>query len=257
MHFGVPVSDNRKLGEVITRVEADEELAAYMRASNVMAIDRLGYSDHGPTHIRIVSNIAMRLLRMLNDAGIKPSAVENYELSQEDAEVIVFLASAMHDIGHAVHREYHENFSIPLALPILDRILDGLYTIEERTIVKSEVLHAIIAHQRGIKPLTLEAGIVRVADALDMKKGRARIPFQAGEVNIHSVSALAVEDVRIAKGEEKPIEIRIILSNSSGIFQIDEMLRKKMEGTELERYMSVKVRVEGEQEKRIIPDFEL
>ncbi len=257
MHFGVPVSDNRKLGEVIARAEADEELAAYMRASNVMAIDRLGYSDHGPTHIRIVSNIAMKLLRMLSDAGIKPSVVENYELSQEDAEVIVFLASAMHDIGHAVHREYHENFSIPLALPILDRILDGLYTIEERTIVKSEVLHAIIAHQRGIKPLTLEAGIVRVADALDMKKGRARIPFQAGEVNIHSVSALAVEDVRIAKGEEKPIEIRIILSNSSGIFQIDEILRKKMEGTELEKYMSVKVRVEGEQEKRIIPDFEL
>lgn len=257
MHFGVPVSGNEKLQEVITRAESDEELAAYMRASNVMAIDRLGYSDHGPTHIRIVSNIAMRLLRMLSDAGIKPSAVENYELSQEDAEVIVFLASAMHDIGHAVHREYHENFSIPLAMPILDRLLDGLYTIEERTIVKSEVLHAIIAHQRGVKPLTLEAGIVRVADALDMKKGRARIPFQAGEVNIHSVSALAVEDVRIAKGEDKPIEIRIILSNSSGIFQIDEMLRKKMEGTELERYMTVKVRVEGDQEKRIIPDFEL
>ena len=166
MHFGVPVSDNRKLGEVITRAESDEELAAYMRASNVMAIDRLGYSDHGPTHIRIVSNIAMRLLRMLSDAGIKPSAVENYELSQEDAEVIVFLASAMHDIGHAVHREYHENFSIPLALPILDRLLDGLYTIEERTIVKSEVLHAIIAHQRPSQCLPPGSGALFPSGAL-------------------------------------------------------------------------------------------
>jgi hypothetical protein len=257
MLFGVPLNDNKKLETVVKRAEEDKELEAYMKASNIMAIDRLGYSDHGPTHIKIVTNIALRLLRMLTEAGVKPSAVEDYDLKEEDAEVIVFLASAMHDIGHAVHREHHEDFSIPLALPILERTLEGIYTTEEKTIIKSETLHAIIAHQRGIQPLTLEAGIIRVSDALDMKKGRARIPFQAGEVNIHSVSALAVEDVKIKKGTEKPIVVEITLSNSSGIFQIDEMLKKKMEGTELKKYMSIKVRIEGENEKKIIADFEL
>ncbi len=259
MRFGIPVKNNLKLEHVLKIVEEDKELETYMKASNIMAIDRLGYSDHGPTHIKIVSNIAIKLLRMLTDAGVVPGAVESYGLKNEDAEVIVFLASAMHDIGHAVHRESHENFSIPLALPILDRTLKDIYTIEESTVIKSEVLHAIIAHQRGIKPLTLEAEIVRVADALDMKKGRARIPFQAGEINIHSVSALAVEDVRIRSGEERPIMIEVVLSNSSGIFQIDEMLKKKMENTKLKQYISVKVRIEGEEgkEKRIIHDFEL
>ena len=257
MLFGVPLNDNKKLETVVKRAEEDKELETYIKSSNIMAIDRLGYSDHGPTHIKIVTNIALRLLRMLAEAGVKPSAVEDYDLKEEDSEVIVFLASAMHDIGHAVHREHHEDFSIPLALPILERILEGIYTIEEKTIIKSETLHAIIAHQRGIQPLTLEAGIIRVSDALDMKKGRARIPFQAGEVNIHSVSALAVEDVKIKKGKEKPIVVEITLSNSSGIFQIDEMLKKKMEGTELKKYMSIKVRIEGENEKKIITDFEL
>lgn len=257
MLFGVPLNGNKKLEAVVKRAEEDKELEAYMKASNIMAIDRLGYSDHGPTHIRIVANIALKLLRMLTEAGVKPSAVEDYDMTEEDSEVIVFLASIMHDIGHAVHREHHEDFSIPLALPILERMLEGLYSVEEKTIIRSEVLHAIISHQRGIQPLTLEAGIIRVADALDMKKGRARIPFQSGEVNIHSVSALAVEDVKIKKGKEKPIVVEITLSNSSGIFQIDEMLKKKMEGTELKRYMSVKVKIEGESEKKIINDFEL
>ena len=44
-------------------------------------------------------------------------------------------------------------------------------------------------------PLTLEAGIVRVADALDMAKGRSRIPFERGRVSIHSLSAAAIESV--------------------------------------------------------------
>jgi len=256
MHFGVPIKGNEKLERILKIIEEDREVEAYMKVSNVMAIDRLGYPDHGPMHIRIVSNIAMKLLRMLIEAGVTPSSVENYGLTNDDAEVIVFLASAMHDIGHAVHREGHESFSISLALPILDRTLKEVYPIEESTIIKSEVLHAIISHQRNIEPLTLEAGIIRVADALDMKKGRARIPFQAGEVNIHSVSALAVEDVKIRKGDEKPIMIEVLLSNSSGIFQIDEMLKKKMDGTKLKEYMSVKVRIEGESEKKIIQDFE-
>ena len=58
------------------------------------------------------------------------------------------------------------------------------------------MLQAITGHRDYGKPLTLEAGIVRVADALDMAKGRSRIPFEHGRVSIHSLSAAAIEDGR-------------------------------------------------------------
>ena len=41
--------------------------------------------------------------------------------------------------------------------------------------------------------LALEAGVVRLADALDMAQGRSRVPFEAGQVDIPSVSAAAID----------------------------------------------------------------
>ena len=105
--------------------------------------------------------------------------------------------------------------------------------------------------------MTLEAGIVRVADALDMAEGRSRIPFQAGKVNIHSVSASAIERIKIEKGELKPVRIVILMSNSAGIFQIDELLKNKLEGSGLESYVEVEATIEGETEKKLIHKFRI
>ena len=55
----------------------------------------------------------------------------------------------------------------------------GIYDEPERTIVVAEALHAIIGHRRRGDPITIEAGIVRVADALDMAQGRSRVPFES------------------------------------------------------------------------------
>ena len=259
--FKIPTRQNKKLKKIVEIIEKDVELQTYWKCSNIVAIDRLGFSDHGPTHVRIVSNIGLKFLRMLVESGVKPSIVQDYRLDNDDAEIVVFMASILHDIGHAVHRENHEAFSIPLAIPIIERTLKDLYSIENQTIVRSEILHAIISHRRDLMPSTLEAGIVRVADALDMQEGRARIPFQAGEINIYSVSALAIDNVTIRKGieknKEKVIVIEISLTNSSGIFQIDEMLKKKMKNTGLEQYLQIKVNLSGKSEKRIIEEFEV
>jgi metal-dependent HD superfamily phosphatase/phosphodiesterase len=105
--------------------------------------------------------------------------------------------------------------------------------------------------------LTLEAGIVRVADALDMAEGRSRIPFQEGIVNIHSVSASAIEKIRIEKGDLKPIRIGVLMNNSAGIFQIDELLKNKLESSGLEPYVEVEAAVEGETEKKLIHKFRI
>ncbi|HWK89003.1 MAG TPA: hypothetical protein VNP72_03385, partial [Longimicrobium sp.] len=136
-------------------------------------------------------------------------------------------------------------------------LLAELYDVATATILRSEVLHAIIAHRSGGKPLTVEAGVVRVADALDMAKGRSRIPFSSGSTSIHSISAAAIEAVHIEPGTEKPVRIRIEMSNSAGVFQLDQLFREKLAGSGLERYIELEALIEGESEKRLLTSFHL
>jgi metal-dependent HD superfamily phosphatase/phosphodiesterase len=105
--------------------------------------------------------------------------------------------------------------------------------------------------------LTVEAGIVRIADALDMEQGRARIPFKAGKVDIHSVSALSIERVEIQEGKEKPVTIKITMSNSAGVFQIDELLKPRILNSGLQNYIHVVAEITGEKERKIIEKFEI
>ena len=123
--------------------------------------------------------------------------------------------------------------------------------------VIAEVLQAITSHREQGHPLTLEAGIVRVADALDMAEGRSRIPFQRGRVSIHSLSAAAVESVSIRDGDERPILVEIVMNNSSGLYQVDELLRRKLTGSGLERHIEVVANVDTEAEKRLVPAYRL
>jgi uncharacterized protein len=253
----VPARHNPILQRVIDRVNADEELYALWQVMNVNAVERLGMSDHGPVHFQIVSNIALKLLRQLIEHGIVPSVVKDHQMTNNDAEVIVVLGSLLHDLGMSIHRIDHEQYSLFVAQPKIDDLLDGIYPAAARTIIRSETLHAIIAHRSDGKPLTVEAGVVRVADALDMTKGRSRIPFEAGVVNIHSLSAASIEKVEIHSGAEKPIHIHIRMNNSAGIFQVDELLKEKLRGSGLEKYVEVEATIEGETEKRLVQVFRM
>lgn len=253
----LPARHNSVLHEVIQRVNTDEELYALWSVVNVNAVDRLGMSDHGPVHMQIVANIALKLLRLLERHQVVPNVVSDYNLSQFDAEVIVVLGALLHDVGMSIHRIDHEAMSLFVARPIITHLLDGLYPISTRTILLSEISHAIISHRSDGHPLTLEAGVVRVADALDMTAGRSRIPFEKGMINIHSLSAAAIEKVEIRAGEQKPIHIKIDMSNSAGIFQLDELLKEKLRGSGLEPYVSVEASIEGEAEKKLVQVFRL
>jgi hypothetical protein len=255
--FNIPFRGNKRLQHVIDEVKKDVRLQTLWKCSNVMAIDRMGYTDHGPTHVKIVANSALKMLRILVDKNVVPSIVKNYGMKNEDAEVVVVLGSMFHDLGMVVTRDGHELYGVLLALGFVEKYLQGIYSEEERMIVVSEVLHAIVSHEEPRKPLTLEAGIVRVADALDMEKGRARIPFQAGKVDIHSVSALSIEKVDIQEGEEKPIVVNIAMSNSAGIFQIDQLLKPRIENSGLGNYIHVVAEITGEKERRILKKLEI
>jgi uncharacterized protein len=257
MRINVPTRGNRKLARIVERVNADEQLKGWWHVSNVNAVKRLEINDHSWVHIQIVANIALKLLRQLTKHRVEPSVVRDYGMAPEEAEVVVVLAALLHCVGMSIHRDGHEDWSLFLAEPKLRELLEGVYEEPELTVLVSEVLGAITSHRDYGNPLTLEAGIVRVADALDMAKGRSRIPFEHGRVSIHSLSAAAIDTVQIADGERTPIAIEITMNNSSGVYQVDELLKAKLRGSGLEPYVEVVARIDTEAEKSLIPLYRL
>ena len=246
-----PTRGNRKLEGFLDAVNGDEQVRTWWYMAQVHA-ERLGMSDHSWVHTQIVLNISLRLLRLLVKGGVEPAVVADHGMSARDAEVVVAGGALLHDVGMSIHRADHEEYSLFLANGALERLLASSYKEPKRTIVAAEILHAIIGHRRRGEPYTVEAGVVRVADALDMAQGRTRIPLEAGQEGIHSISAAAVDEVRIEAGEERPVRIEIELNNSAGIFQVDDLLATKIRGTPLEGRVEVAAKIEGETEKRLL-----
>ena len=255
--MAVPEKDNEKLRRLIEIVNADDDLYGLWLASNVTAIQRLGMTDHGPVHVKIVMNMAVRMLRMLVNNDVVPSVTADWKLSSHDAEVVVALGALLHDVGMSIQRADHEDFSLFIAQEKLKEILPQIYDKRVSNVMRSEILHAIIAHRSGGKPLTLEAGVVRISDALDMAKGRSRIPFEAGSDSIHSISAAAIDSISIDSGKERPICITVRMTNSAGIFQLDQLFREKLKGSGIEPYVELKAKLKGEHEERLFKEFKI
>ncbi len=252
-----PTRGNRKLERFLEAVNADDQVKGWWYVSSVNATRRLGMSDHSWVHIQIVLNIGLRLARLLFRRGVTPSVVADFGMTERDAEVVIAAACLLHCVGMSIHREDHERFSLFLTADKLGGLLERVYEEPERTVITSEALHAIIGHRRNGAPFTVEAGIVRVADALDMARGRSRVPFEAGHQNIHSLSAYAIEEVKIAPGRDKAVRVEIEMSNSAGIFQVDELLATKLRGSGLEQHVEVVARIDAEHEQRLIPVFRI
>jgi metal-dependent HD superfamily phosphatase/phosphodiesterase len=253
---GAPTRGNRRLEALLDGVNADAELRGWWHMAQVTS-QRLGMSDHSWVHVQIVLNIGLRLLRLLVKAGVEPAMVTDHGMGRRDAEVVVAAGALLHDVGMSIHRTDHEAYSLFLAAPKLRQLLERVYEEPERTVVVSEALHSIIGHRRRGEPYTLEAGVVRVADALDMAHGRSRVPVESGRIGIHALSAAAIDEVAIEAGTEHPVRIEIKMNNSAGVFQVDDLLATKLRGTPLESHLEVVATIEGETEKRLLSEFRL
>jgi metal-dependent HD superfamily phosphatase/phosphodiesterase len=256
MRIRAPARGNRRLDALLETANSDAQLKAWWLMQQTTAT-RLGMSDHSWIHVQIVLNVALRLFRLLERRGVEPVMVRDHAMSARDSEVVIACACLLHDSGMSVHRTDHEEYSLFLAADKLPELLEGIYDEPDRSVVVAEALGAIIGHRRRGDPLTLEAGVVRVADALDMEHGRSRVPFEAGRPNIHSLSAAAIDDVRIDPGEDRAVRIEIEMNNSSGIFQVDELLATKLRGSGIEDQVEVIAQIESEHEKRLVPVFRI
>ena len=221
--------DEPKVEQMFRLLESDLEVQNTLRMSNVMAVERMKYNDHGPVHAKIASGSALEIFDLLTQQ-VTPTTVKNKICSLEDAKVIVLCGSYLHDLGNSIHRVEHHIHGCVIANPILDRLLKKVYPEDAALAVrlKSEILHSIFSHEEEVECLSVEAGAAKIADGTDMARGRTRIPYRTGKVDIHSLSALSITKVEIEKGKLKPVQILVSMNNPAGVFQIEEVLERKL-----------------------------
>ena len=221
-------------------LRTDPEVKADWDMSNYIAVAKLHFNDHGEIHAKIVAANALTMLRLLIENGVQTSMVREKAGSEEDVVLVVMAAALLHDIGNQVHREYHHVAGTYLAIPLLNRILPNVYDEPELMYeIRGHILHCIYSHEFDVTDLTDEAALVGIADGTDMTKGRGRMAFDKGNVNIHTVSALSIDRVEISQGITVPIEISVFMNNSAGVFQLQETLAKKISPGPLENYVEV------------------
>jgi len=229
-----------RVEQMFRLLETDLEIQNTLRMSNVMAVERLKYNDHGPVHSKIVAGSALEIFNLLLQE-VTPTTVANRVCSLEDAKVVVLCGAYLHDLGNSIHRLDHHFHSCVIANPILDRILKKIYPEDAALAVrlKSEILHTIFSHEDEVDCLSVEAGAAKIADGTDMARGRTRIPYRTGKVDIHSLSALSITKVEIEKGERKPVQILVNMNNPAGVFQIEEVLEKKLKTSGIQDLVDV------------------
>jgi len=227
---------------VVRELEGDEEVSALLEMSNINAVKRLGYNDHGPVHARIVAGTSIELMQILHQRGIRFTSIEHGTArSLDEVKLILLLTSYLHDIGNAVHRHFHEAIGSSLAKDIVDRLLTKLLPrpLRQRVLIRQEILSAMHSTAMDVPALTLEASIVKLADGLDMSEGRARIPYKMGKVDMHSLSALNVKRVEISPGDSVPIVVSIHFKDMAGFFQVERVLLPKLEGGKLKGLVKI------------------
>jgi metal-dependent HD superfamily phosphatase/phosphodiesterase len=241
------VSSYPKAKKAWSQLCNDPFLSALWDMSDYIAVTKMGYNAHGDIHAKLVTANALRMLDLLLEAGVQPDIVktlqENPEIQSgdvEDAHLIILLSGLLHDIGNQVNRLDHNLHSEILATPILDKVLPQFYPDERKMgIIRGFILHCIFTHMEDIPSYTIEASLVKVADGTDMTKGRGRLPYEMGNINIHCVSAMSIIEVEIVKGKEKPIDILINMTNSAGVFQVQEILYKKLVAGVAGKYIDI------------------
>ena len=249
------LQNSPKCLELVNYLFKDAELQEMQDYANNVSIKRLGYNDHGPVHMRQVTANAIKMLNILHEAGI-PTSIEEEEIGCfEDSMCAVILAGLMHDLGMMIGRQGHEDMSVILAKPLIERAVMHIFPedLHRRILIKSVAIEAIIGHMASRKIHSTEAGIILIADGCDMTKGRARIPLILNTTpkvgDIHKYSANAIERISIHKGDNKPIRIDIEMSGEVGFFQIEEVLITKIEMSPTKQFVELYAGVTGEAPK--------
>jgi len=224
----------------------DPEIQGTIKAANRLAVKYLNYTDHGLDHVAIVCRNVLEILTIVKDE-ITPAFIRQDLGDNDDVAVICLAASYLHDVGHIIHREYHELTSSYMVKDLLYDKLKKMYSdVDKRIEILSHIQHAVLSHDDEIKCLTPEAGFVTIADGLDICEGRSRKPYDLGKVDIHSISALSISKIEIRKGtKKKPLRINVYMMSEAGVFQVEEVFLPKLRTSGLAEEVEINTLVNG------------
>jgi ribonuclease Y len=161
------ISDGRiqpsRIEEVVKKVQEDIKKEA--KEAGEKAVFDLGIHGLHPDLVKIVGNLKFRTSYGQNVLmhSIEVSSIAGLLASELRADVnIVKKAGILHDIGKAVSHEVqgsHHHISAEIARK---------YGVSE------DIVHAIIAHHDDVEPKTVEAILVKAADAISGSRPGAR-----------------------------------------------------------------------------------
>ena len=118
------------------------------------ALSELGYTEHSFPHVLRVSDVAARILSVL-------------QYSDHDVE-LVKIAGYLHDIGNLVNRVEHAQSGAVMAFRILDKL--GMDTEDI-----ADIVSAIGNHDEGTAvPINAIAAALILADKSDVRRSRVR-----------------------------------------------------------------------------------
>ncbi|ANF22730.1 HD domain-containing protein [Thermococcus piezophilus] len=223
----------------------------YFETANYIVLNIYQFNDHGPIHVLLTTRRALELLRIIKKFGIETTA-EKLGKSFRWSKFIVAFGALFHDLGNMIHRINHYEFSVFLAEPIIDRLAKE-FEKDDWLLLKALTLNAIYTHDEHVPCTTIEGSLVTIADGCDMEAGRSRLVHKKDRVDIHAVSALAIESVEIKEGnEEQPILIEIRMKHLAGVFQVDEILTKKVKSSVLGRKVRIRIHAGEEVMEKVI-----
>ena len=223
----------------------------YFETTNYIVLNVYGFNDHGPIHVLLTTRRALELLNIIRKFGIQTTA-EKLGKPFRWSKFIVAFGALFHDTGNMIHRVNHYEFSVFLAEPIIEKLVEEFGT-DDPLLLKALTLNAVYTHDEHVPCTTIEGSLVTIADGCDMEAGRSRLVHKKDKVDIHAVSALAIEKVEIREGnEEQPILIEIWMKHPAGIFQVDEILTKKVKSSLLSGKVKLRIHTGTEVVEKVI-----
>mgnify|MGYP003293940008 CR=1 FL=1 len=236
----------------------NSEIKAIQDYANTVSITRLGLNDHGPVHMKTVCRNALKMLKLLHEAGVKTSLETEEAGSFADSAAAVAIAGFLHDVGMTIGRKGHELYSGIISHSLIKEITSRLIPedIRRRIAIQSLAMEGILGHMTTRPIHSIEAGLILIADGCDMTKGRARIPLERPSKptsgDIHKYSANAIESVHIRHGSDCPIKIEISMKSEVGFFQVEEVLIPKIMSSPARHLVELYAGVSPEDMKRYI-----
>ncbi|MEA5013963.1 MAG: HD domain-containing protein [Candidatus Limiplasma sp.] len=182
----------------LQEIKQNESIKALVSAGN-RYLEALGYTDHGPHHLRYVSRTASSILSELG-------------YSQREIELAA-IAGWVHDVGNSINRHEHGPNGAVLLFPILREAGMG---IEDAV----EIITAVGNHeeQSGTVSSVISAALV-IGDKSDAHKSRVR-NGKPDVSDVHDRVNYAIQENHVSVDKpHKIIRQSLVMDESSSVLE--------------------------------------